>query len=85
VSAIEKIVAFQQTKKILGRNLRAAMDDDPPDDLYDGPLLIDVFRGAVILSGPGSVSLAMTPAAAELSARLLLVAAQKARPPRVGP
>ena len=55
------------------------MEDDPPDDLYDKPLEIQAFAGAVVLTGPPGVALAMTVDAAERSAEMLAGAARKAR------
>ncbi|HXA39496.1 MAG TPA: hypothetical protein VNW53_10885 [Phenylobacterium sp.] len=48
-------------------------------DLCDEPLVVIVHRGAVVLNGPGNVALAMTVDAAERSAELLAMAAQRAR------
>jgi hypothetical protein len=60
-------------------------DDHPLDDLYDQPLDMSVFRGAVVLMGPNGVHLAMTPDAAERSADLLRQAAEQARAERGNP
>jgi hypothetical protein len=54
-------------------------DDNPMDDVVDLPLEIVVYRTAVVLVGPGTVSLVMTIDAAERSAALLLEAAKRAR------
>jgi len=51
----------------------------PPDDLCDQPLVVETIKGAVILTGPGAVALAMTVDAAERSADLLARAARRAR------
>jgi hypothetical protein len=50
-----------------------------PEDLCDTPLVVVVYRGAVILNGPGNVALAMTVEAAERSATRLADAIQRAR------
>jgi hypothetical protein len=50
-----------------------------PDDLYDKPIDVAVYRGAVVMFGPGGVALAMSVDAAERSAELLQAAARKAR------
>jgi hypothetical protein len=54
-------------------------DESDPDDLYERPLEVVVFKNAVVLTGPGVISLAMTADAAERSAALLLEAARRAR------
>ena len=63
----------------------AAMATRTPDDLCDEPISAAAYRGAVILTGPGGVALAMTVAAAEKSARVLARAAQQARLRRPAP
>lgn len=60
------------------------MEDDPPDDLYDAPLEIQAFDGAVVLTGPPGVALAMTVEAAKRSAELLDEAALAAQSGRTG-
>jgi hypothetical protein len=55
------------------------MPPKPPGDLCDRPLNVEVYRGAVVILGPGAVALAMTVDAAERSAELLAKAAQHAR------
>ena len=57
----------------------APMEKRTPDDLCDEPLGIVIYRGAVILNGPGNVALAMTAEAAEKSGKKLTAAAQRAR------
>jgi len=47
------------------RRYIAAVVKRKPDDLYDEPLKVQVFRGAVVLLGPGMVAIAMTIEAAE--------------------
>jgi hypothetical protein len=61
------------------------MTNRRPDDLCDDPLVVAVYQGAVILSGPGNVALAMTVDAAEKSGEMLVKAAQKARRRRPAP
>ena len=51
----------------------------PPDDLCDRPLELDALAGAVVITGPDGVALAMTPEAAALSAGLLMKAVARAR------
>jgi hypothetical protein len=55
------------------------MPQDPPDDLHDEPLEMRTFSGAVVLTGPPGVALAMTVDAAERSAEMLEDAARVAR------
>jgi hypothetical protein len=50
-----------------------------PDDLCDQPLNIVLFKGAVVLNGPGNVALAMTVDAAERSAQRLVQAVRRLR------
>ncbi|NJC42432.1 osmotically-inducible protein OsmY [Brevundimonas alba] len=52
------------------------------DDLYQDPIDVVVTDGAVVLFGPGSLSGAFTPDAAEQTARALLEAAEQARAAR---
>lgn len=49
------------------------------DDLYDKPAGVRVFQGAVVLTGPGPMSSAFTPGAAEATAVALLAAVVEAR------
>lgn len=55
------------------------MEQIPPDDLYDEPLEVQAYAGAVVLTGPPGVALAMTVDAARRSAELLGEAARSAR------
>ena len=59
------------------------MDDDAeafdPAELCDQPLNVAAHRNAVILNGPGKVTLALTAKAAARSGKQLLKAAAKAR------
>ena len=59
--------------------VRLPMEADPPDDLYDKPLEIQTYAGAVVLTGPPGVALAMTVDAAERSAEMMQEAARRAR------
>jgi hypothetical protein len=51
-------------------------DGDDPDDLYELPLGVVTYKNAVVLTGPGVISLAMTAEAATETAILLLKAAE---------
>jgi hypothetical protein len=53
-------------------------DGDEPDDLYEFPLEVVTYKNAVVLVGPGVISLAMTIDAARKTAALLLEAAKAA-------
>ena len=45
---------------------------------YDEPLMVRELNGEVVLTGPGALAAALTPEAAEKTARLMLVAADQA-------
>ena len=55
------------------------------NDLCDKPLEAQVYRRAVILTGPDGVALAMTPEAAARSAEVLAEAARRAGHGREAP
>ena len=46
---------------------------------YSNPCIVAAFEGSVVIRGPGSLSGAFTPDAAESSGRLLIAAAIEAR------
>ena len=53
--------------------LLAAMED------YSDPCIVTAFEGSVVITGPGTMTGAFTPDAAEASALLMLEAAREAR------
>jgi hypothetical protein len=57
-------------------------DDGDPDDLYEHPLEVITYKNAVVLVGPGVISLAMTTESARQTAALLLKAAEVAEAAR---
>ena len=48
---------------------------------YSAPMEASAVEGEVVVSGPGNVSCALTPEAAEQSGNALLLAAREARKP----
>jgi hypothetical protein len=58
------------------------MTQVPENDLYDMPLEVQAFEGAVVLTGPDGVALSLTPRAAVQSAELLIMAAAQALEPK---
>jgi hypothetical protein len=54
------------------------LDEGDPEDLYERPLDIATYKNAVVIKGPGVISLAMTAEAATETAILLLKAAEVA-------
>ncbi len=56
------------------------MDEFPtPDDLCDEPLKVEAYKGAVVLTGPDGVALALTVKAALGSIDALATGIQKAQ------
>ncbi len=51
----------------------------PLREAFNFPMSASAVEGEVVVSGPGNIAAAMTPAAAELSASALLAAARAAR------
>jgi hypothetical protein len=45
---------------------------------YDEPLMVRELNGEVVLTGPGALTAALTPEAAEKTAKLMLAAADQA-------
>ncbi len=50
-----------------------------PDDLFDEPMTVGLVGQAVVITGPDGMALAVTADAAAASARILNVAAKRAR------
>ena len=49
---------------------------------FDEPLTVQVTEGEVVITGPGSVAVSLTPSAAAESAKVLARAAEQALRPR---
>ncbi|HEY8571966.1 hypothetical protein [Phenylobacterium sp.] len=54
-------------------------------EAYPEPMTVSVIEGEVVILGPDAVSVALTPEAAEESARRLIAAARQARAPSQEP